>query len=147
MNSEILKKLLVDGSLLKHTMIKISTLVDQVTGLRKQRTSTPPLKVLEVKAFGAIKTVFATGERSAFRNIFPRARDLKVSGKTPRRSAAFSESSFSLMKKIPDCLLKDSKRLMSLAATPIPLLDITTILRTCQLTIFQKLITNKLIEF
>ena len=70
-----------------------------------------------VRVSGATKMVFATGAKSEFRNIFPRARGSKASGRTPKKSAAFSEYSFSLMRRIPDLSLKGSRRLMSHVAT------------------------------
>jgi hypothetical protein len=59
--------------------------------------------------YGKTKVASATGESAESRNI-SRARDTRATGKTPKKSAAFIEFSFSSMKKTPEYSPKDSKR-------------------------------------
>jgi len=95
-------------------MTKIWTPASLETGSRRPRTSTPQPRVSAAKVSGKTKAAFATGARSASRSIFPRARDSRVSGRTPRKNAAFSEYSYSLMRKIPESSLRGLKRLTRL---------------------------------
>ena len=110
LSSETHKRLLVVGFLLKLTMIRIRIPASLETGLRRPRILTQLHKVSAVKVFGETRTAFATGERSESKNIFLKVRDSKVSGKTLKKSAAYSEYSCYLMKKILGNLLRDSRK-------------------------------------
>ncbi len=115
-------------------------------GSKKPRTSIPPLRVLAVRVFGGIKTASATGAKSASRNIFPKAKGSRVSGRTQRKNAGFLEFSFFSMKKIPESFLKGSRKPIKLVSMLTPLLDTIIMLRTCLLTKSLKLTMNRSIE-
>lgn len=112
-SSETPRRLREAGSLLRRTMTRNLMPKDLRTGLNEQRTSIPSPRVLVLKASGRTKMDLATGDAAESRSTL-RARDTRVTGKIPRRNAAFIEFTFFSMKKIPEYLPKDSKRLTCL---------------------------------
>ena len=72
---------------------------------------------------------------------------MKDTGKTLRKNVDFIESKFYLMMKIPENSPKDSNMLMNQDVWLTHSLSITSTLKTCQHTKFQKLITMRSIEF
>jgi hypothetical protein len=61
---------------------------------------------------------YAIGEKSELSSTCQRLKDLKDSGKTQRRSADLTESSYFSMKKIQDNSLRDLNRHMQIEFVP-----------------------------
>jgi len=80
LNSETQKKYSEDGYPLKLTTINPSTQDFLKPGLVKSAAFRQRM-ALVLKAYGKIKTVFATGEKYAFLNTFPGPIDTKAFGK------------------------------------------------------------------
>jgi len=98
---------------------------------------------LVLKAYGKIKTVFATGEKYAFLNTFRGPTDTKAFGKIPeKRFALLVFSSFS-MKKTLEFSLADLEPLTTNVSMPMLSSSITTTSRTCQNIRFLRLKANK----
>ena len=100
----------------------------------------------QLKDYGKIEMVSATGEDLRSKSTLFNLKDMKVTGKIPKKSADLTEFISSLMKKTQENSLKDSKSPLTTESWLTHLSNTTSTSKTCQLIKFQKSITKKSTE-
>ena len=130
-SSVTLRRQLEDGFLLRHTMTVTSTPRDQSNGCVSTRQWNLNLKEQALKVCGETRMASATGERSGSKSTCQRVRDSKVSGRIPRRNAAYSESNSYLTRKIQGSSQRGSRKPMRAEHMLTLWSGTTTTLRTC----------------
>lgn len=96
---------------MRHTTTKKWTKSDQVNGSRNIKWILR-VRVLEHKVSGETKMGSAIGEESRFRSTYQRVKDTRAFGKTPKKSAAFLESTSYLMTRTLENLHQGLRKLM-----------------------------------
>jgi hypothetical protein len=97
-------------------------------------------RVSVLKVYGVTRMLFATGVKSASHDSVQKPSVTTVSGRTPRKSVAFTESLSSSMKKTPKFSQEDLRPHSTSVSWLMLSSSIATTLRTCPSIKFPKLI-------